>query len=834
MLAGSDTVVGTLGEYRLLERIGEGGFAVVFRARLVDSGRDVAIKLLRTELLTEGTRDRFRKEVAALRRLAHVNIAPLLDVGDKDGCPFLVMPWLAGTDLARLLREKGPLPAERTLEMARAIGDALAHAHGRGTVHRDITPSNIIWSGDQWWLIDFGIAFEEELSQDERLTSTGLIVGTSRYMSPEQAAGSPRVDARSDQYSLACVMYEVLAGVPPFVAASAQATRIMRLHTDAQDLRLHRPGLSAGMCAAIHRAMAREPADRHPDMGAFVLALGSDARVSPAAAAVPSWRRYAVGAALLLAAAWGVFSSRGDPLARATPPSALDPRNVAVTFFEDLTPDSSLRWLARGLTRDLIHELSSLDTLRVVSATRVQQLRGPNLTPDSIARLLDVGTLIEGTVRIMRSQQVEVLIQLTDASRDFRVRSWSFKHPLSEAISMMDELHFAISSHLREQLGAAAGSFDRRSTVRDLASWRMVQQAEELFEDGARLGRYGSSVAAWSKLSEADSLLAQAARRSPRWADPWILRARIARSAFLALTLTEPVSGQQPGSAGMVAVGLNKLTEGLGHAEQALRLVPTSGEAQTFKAYFHFMRWQIQGQATPSEDLAAAERIVQVVVREHPEQALAWVLLSRVHRFRGAAVAADSAARRAYEADPFLAEARRVIADLVERHLESGRIEAARRLCEDSRRRYADDREVPDCRLEILGWTAGQSDSVRAAWEELRDIEASAIPAASTSWTMRRMYVAVIAARAGLRDSAYAIVRRAYAERGANRADSVRAAMAEAWIHLVAGDSARAAQKVDSLLRASPAQRQRVLAHPWFRAMLGAGENRARPENARR
>ena len=266
----------------------------------------------------------------------------------------------------------------------------------------------------------------------------------------------------------------------------------------------------------------------------------------------------------------------------------------------------------------------------------------------------------------------------------------------------------------------------------------------------------------------------------------------------------------------MVAVGLRKLTEGQRVADRALSLSPESGEAKTLKAYFHFMRWQITEQRTPSSDLDTAEALVRGVVAAPTQQALAWVLMSRIHRFRGESGPADSAAQRAFRTDPFLVEGRRAIVDVIRNHLEAGRPEEARRLCIETRDRYLDDREIPECRLEIMGWTASHPDSVESGWRELRLIEGAASPAASTTWTMRRMFVAAIAARSGMRDSAYSIVDRAYQERGSNRADSVRAAMAEVGISFLLADTLRAKTKLDSLVETLPSARRRLASHPWF------------------
>lgn len=818
MAEGLGAIRGNNGEYHLQERIGEGGFAVVYRARSSGS-TSVAVKVLKDDSLLSVSRERFRQEVAALGRLSHPNIVPLLDSGEWNGRPFLVMPWIEGPDLAEMLKKQGPLTAERVLEMSRAIGGALGHAHDAGTVHRDITPSNILWSGERWWLVDFGLALDAEVDEDERVTSTGTVVGTSAYMSPEQVAGGRAIDGRSDQYSLACVMYEVLAGVPPFVAASAQATRAMRLHTAAPDIQLHRPGLPAGLCTALTRALSREPADRYPSTRAFVAALDERGKRGNHWGGTVRTRRYALRVALGVAALGGLYYAMSgpeaaDPLAAGSP----DPRHVAVMYFEDQSPDSSLGWLARALTRDLIHDLSSLDTLRVVTAAGVAPYRAGSASVDSIARVLNVGVLVDGTVRAF-DREIEVTVQMIDATDGFKISSRRIVRPSGSIFSLQRELLFGVSGFLRERIGHAALAKVQRSRVGSLEAWTLAQLGQDVMEEGYSLGRRGYSTRAWSALERADSLFARANQLEPSWLDPVLLRARVERGRFLALTLSDPVAGQEPGSAGMKRVAHPRLTQGLGHAMRALALSPDSPEAQTLEAYFLYTRWWVDNEQPGRPEVLEAEQKLRGVVSRHPEQALAWTILARIYTFRGDTTAADDAVRRALDADPFLWEGRRRILRQIEQHIERGRIAEGARLCAASRAAYQDDVELLECRLLVLAWTANHSDSVEAAWRDLRWVESLRMPSLDIRRTVRHMYVAAVAARAGLVDSADAIVRRTYAEFGRHPPDSTAAALAEAWVQVLAGRRERARTMVDSMVRHDPGLRGRISASPWFRTL---------------
>jgi tetratricopeptide (TPR) repeat protein len=306
-----------------------------------------------------------------------------------------------------------------------------------------------------------------------------------------------------------------------------------------------------------------------------------------------------------------------------------------------------------------------------------------------------------------------------------------------------------------------------------------------------------------------------------RWVDPLILRARVARAQYLSLTLVDPVPGQPPGSAGQLQMAKDRISVGLRHVAQALDVEPQHPEASTLEGYFLFSRWLVNGQPIASQDFVDAEANLREVVRNNPDQPLAWVILSRVYRTRGDTTAADAAAQRAFAADPFLWEGRRAIVDLMNQHVERGRITEARALCESARVNYSDDLQLAECRLMIMSWSARHRDSVAAAWRELAAIERRGIPGFATNWTLRRMYVAAVASRSGLPDSATAIIARAYANRGVNRADSTYAAIAEAWVYVLSGNKVRALRLVDSIVKNTAGQRDRIATHPFFTALRG-------------
>ncbi len=266
--------------YELGERIGSGGFAEVFLARDLRLKREVAIKVTRPDFAVNAQMmQRFRREAETVAALRHPHIMPIYDLGEAEGIAYIVMPFIRGESLSARLDRDGRLPAEQARSILLQAADALASAHEAGVVHRDVKPDNIMLDRreDQVLLMDFGIAKAIESGADvTSLTSTGLVMGTPHYMSPEQAAGERNVDARADQYALGVIAYRMLAGSLPFDGPSVRAILTKQLVGAAIPLRQAAPEAPPALVAAIERAMAKEPDDRYPTVRAFVGAVRAD------------------------------------------------------------------------------------------------------------------------------------------------------------------------------------------------------------------------------------------------------------------------------------------------------------------------------------------------------------------------------------------------------------------------------------------------------------------------------------------------------------------------------------------------------------------------------
>jgi eukaryotic-like serine/threonine-protein kinase len=260
------------GRYTIERELGRGGMATVYRARDLRHDRAVALKVLHPELAASMGGERFAREIRLLAGLHHPHILPLFDSGEHDGAVFYVVPCMEGESLRRRLDRERQLPLEEALRITREVAGALHHAHRHGVIHRDIKPENILLEEGHAIVSDFGVARAVTRAVDESRTTAGMAVGTPAYMSPEQASGDTELDGRSDQYSLACVLYEMLAGGPPFSGTTARATIARRFTEPAPSLRGER-NVSESLDRAVRRALSAAPADRFPDAAAFAKAL---------------------------------------------------------------------------------------------------------------------------------------------------------------------------------------------------------------------------------------------------------------------------------------------------------------------------------------------------------------------------------------------------------------------------------------------------------------------------------------------------------------------------------------------------------------------------------
>ncbi len=404
------------GRYDVKRELGRGGMGHVFEARDEKHGRPVAIKVLDPELAAAIGPTRFRAEIETAARLSHPHIVPLFDSGEADDLLYYVMPLLAGESLRqRLLRER-QLPIEDAIRIAREASDALRYAHEQGLVHRDVKPENIVLSGGHALVLDFGIARSSDTAQTPE-THTVATVGTPTYMSPEQFSGSS-LDGRADQYALACVVYEMVTGQPPFTGPTGDSVLLQHRTVDARPASMLRPTVPASLTQALARALAKAPADRYPTMAAF-----SDA----------------------------ISGSRTET---GTPPGLSRGRlMLAVLPLENLSADAEQEFFADGMTEELITHLGRLQPKRlgVIARTSAMRYKKTAKNIEEIGKELGVEYVVEGSVR-RAGDRIRITTQLIQVADQSHLWAETYDRRMADIFELQDEVANAVAKALEVEL----------------------------------------------------------------------------------------------------------------------------------------------------------------------------------------------------------------------------------------------------------------------------------------------------------------------------------------------------------------------------------------------
>jgi serine/threonine protein kinase len=437
-----------VGRFELVREIGRGGFGVVYEARDRELGRAVAFKAVRRGAHLDVGEDRLLREAEAAARLCHPNIATLFDAGHQEGVPYLVMELLHGHSLAERIA-RGALPVEEALRIGVEVAKGVAHAHGQGVVHRDLTPGNIFLCDDgQVKVLDFGMA--------HALGRRKVDGGTSAYMAPEQRRGAPE-DERTDVFALGTVLFQMLSGELPFDPRRGEAVAGSR--PSALDV----PGEPA-LGTLVARMLDPDPVERPRDaievLGAL-MALRDELARSPGSATSPvRTRRRSVArlrarrvvlpllAAALLApiavAAWRALERRSAPTppAGASPAESANATAIAVLPFVDMSPQKDQEYFGDGIAEEILNALAHVEGLRVIGRTSSFAYKGKSVTMGDIARDLKVGALLEGSVR-KEGPRVRITAKLLKAEEDgcFHLDwSESYDRELTGIFALQDEI----------------------------------------------------------------------------------------------------------------------------------------------------------------------------------------------------------------------------------------------------------------------------------------------------------------------------------------------------------------------------------------------------------
>jgi eukaryotic-like serine/threonine-protein kinase len=630
--------------YLIEEELGRGGSATVYLAQDLRHGRRVALKVLHSALGAVLGVERFQREIRTHARLQHPNILPLYDSGSSAGRLYYTMPYVEAGSLRDRLRRLGKLDPPAAVQLALEVASALAYAHRLGIIHRDLKPENIMFSPTGEAIVaDFGIAYALEQPGDAtdpdtpsgpRLTETGVTVGTPTYMSPEQAAGDEELTGRSDQYALAAVVYEALAGNPPFFGGNARAILAKKLTTTPAPLRSVRTDVPEAVDQVLMRALSRHPDERFGGMEEFAqaLAVGSRTAITPVSLpkltlTAPAWRprraRWLVGVPIVLAlagAAW--LLARRDDRVGVSVAAEPDARVLAVLPFRNLG-DPGDQYFADGLTEELTSRLAALGGLRVISRTSTEQYRESPKSLKKVGAELRAGYVLEGSVRWERADsgagRVRVTPRLIAVAEDSPLWTEEYEVELTEVFRVQSDIAERVTSALDLALRAperasiaAAGTttpeaYDFYLRGNDYAarsySRGNVEAAVDLYRRAVALD--SSFALAWARLSRAHSTMywfghdrapgrldsaRVAVDRALRLA-PDLAEARMARGYLYywgmgdfprALEEFEAVRRQQPGNSELLtAIGYVERRRGqwdsaLARLEEAVRYDPRS------------------------------------------------------------------------------------------------------------------------------------------------------------------------------------------------------------------------------------------------------------------
>jgi serine/threonine-protein kinase len=723
------------GRYAVERELGRGGMATVFLAKDVRHDREVAIKVLHPDLAATIGAERFEREIKLAAKLQHPHILGLFDSGDADGLLYYVMPFVRGESVRDRLDKEGQLPVEDAIQIVLEVADALGYAHSLDIVHRDIKPENILLSNGHALVADFGIARAVTESGREKLTQTGMAVGTPVYMSPEQATGE-NVGPAADIYSLGCVLYEMLAGEPPFTGKNAMAIMARHAMDMVPSVRIVRPAVPEEVEEAIYAAMEKSVADRPKSAAAFTeimgMPLGATAtrramryttprRIPTGAqralpAKKPRWRSpWVIGAAVVFLAG----SAYAGSLVLRTPrkaPVTGAPKRVAVLYFDADSANPTLRDAADRLTESLIRSLGG--AVPVVSRNGVAPFRGTKLSFDSVASLLSAGTLVVGDVESAGSRGVRVSTRLLDADGTETGKRTTFYVPSDSLLAAEDSVASEVSRTLREWLGEEIQLRQSQAGTSNMVAWTLFNRAEKSRKEAEHAAATDTNMAhAAALFHEADSLLSMVESMDPKWIEPITLRGEAAYERGRLARNDRIERGKWNDTA-------------LVHARHALELDAQNPQAIALRGTITYAQWKLNLLTDPvarQSQLAAAKKDLEDAVAKDGTLSAAYATLSSLYYEEKDVPMALSNARRAYDADNYLSNSEFILNRLFWTSHDLSQFAEARKWCDEGSKRFSRNYLFTSCRLWLL-LTDGTTPDIDQAWTLAARIESLAPP----------------------------------------------------------------------------------------------------------
>jgi serine/threonine protein kinase len=540
--------------------------ATVYRARDRRHDRSVAVKVLNTDVAAALGTERFLQEIKTAASLTHPHIVAVHDSGEAEGTLFYVMPHIEGETLRERINREKRMPLSEVARLTRQLGAALDFAHRHGVVHRDMKPENVIIYEGEALILDFGIAKAISAAGGDNLTRTGIAIGTPAYLSPEQASGETQLDGKSDQYSLACVVYEMISGRPPFIAATPQGV-IAKRFTERPAALTSVAGVPAAASDVVLRALSLESADRFASAGDFAEAL--EATVPPESAAADSGRK-----------------------------------SIAVLPFTNMSADPENEYFTDGIAEEILNALMKVRALDVASRTSAFAFKGSKENISDIGRKLKVHTVLEGSVR-KAGNRLRISTQLIDVATSFHLWSERYDREMEDVFAIQDEISTSIVNALKVVLSAEEEAAIKKVPTQSVRAYeyylrgrQLVHQrrpetldaAEDMYRRAIALdpdyalayaGLADSSSFRFFEHAGGDEALAQAESASRR-----------------ALKL-DPDLAEAHASRGLTLTYQRRFDEAAGEFERAMQLDPSLYEAP----YYYARSLQAEGRFLPAVEL---------------------------------------------------------------------------------------------------------------------------------------------------------------------------------------------------------------------------------------